>query len=114
MFGKAINVLREMGIHSISTYVISMGSIFALLTAVYIGGIYNVVLCSPSHVPFHVRKSGKGLPGILSEYNEQICKAFMPEQSKVERKMKLCQSQHLNFKSFLCHLPIVEKIFSNL
>ena len=29
-----------------------MGSVFAALTAQYIGGIENVVMVSPSHVPF--------------------------------------------------------------
>ena len=30
----------------------SMGTVFAALTAQYIGGIENVVIVSPSHVPF--------------------------------------------------------------
>lgn len=59
LFGRAVDVLHQMGIRSISTYGISMGSIFALLTAVYIGGIDNVVLCSPSHVPFEATAKDK-------------------------------------------------------
>lgn len=53
MFEAAINYLREQKhIQHISTYGMSMGSIFAVLAAVYIGGIENVVMVSPTHVPF--------------------------------------------------------------
>lgn len=53
MFEKAVSFLREeMKIKNISVYGMSMGSIFAALTAEYVGGIDNVILCSPSHVPF--------------------------------------------------------------
>ncbi|MCM1054014.1 MAG: hypothetical protein NC394_00705 [Bacteroides sp.] len=53
MFENAVNYLRETKkITHISTYGMSMGSIFAALTAVYAGGIENVILVSPTHVPF--------------------------------------------------------------
>ena len=52
MFIPAINVLKDMGCTNISTYGMSMGSIFAALIPKYIGGIDNVILCSPTHVPF--------------------------------------------------------------
>lgn len=53
MFKAAIDYLRnQKNIKHISTYGMSMGSIFAVLAAVYIGGIENVVMVSPTHVPF--------------------------------------------------------------
>lgn len=53
MFENAVSFLRvEKKIKSISIYGMSMGSIFAALTAEYVRGIDNVILCSPTHVPF--------------------------------------------------------------
>ena len=53
MFEPAIHYLRtERKVSSISIYGMSMGSIFAALVAKYIRGIDNMILCSPSHVPF--------------------------------------------------------------
>lgn len=53
MFGAAVEYLRtHKHVRHISTYGVSMGSIFAALMAVYIGGIENVVMVSPTHVPF--------------------------------------------------------------
>lgn len=53
MFEHAVNYLHNTKqIPHISTYGQSMGSIFAVLTAQYIGGIENVVMVSPTHVPF--------------------------------------------------------------
>lgn len=53
MFEAALDYLRKQKqIQHISTYGMSMGSIFAVLVAVYIGGIENIVLVSPTHVPF--------------------------------------------------------------
>ena len=53
MFIPAVKYLRERKhIERISLYGQSMGSIFAVLTAVYIGGFENLVLVSPTHVPF--------------------------------------------------------------
>ena len=53
MFEAAVNYIRNVKkIEHISTYGMSMGSIFAALVAVYIGGIENVVMVSPTHVPF--------------------------------------------------------------
>ncbi len=53
MFEPAIKYLREeRHMKSISIYGMSMGSIFAALAAKYIQGIDNVILVSPSHVPF--------------------------------------------------------------
>ena len=41
-----------------------MGSVFAALTAQYIGGIENVVMVSPSHVPFEgTTKDKKNMTG---------------------------------------------------
>lgn len=53
MFEPAIQYLKEeRHMKSISIYGMSMGSIFAVLAARYIQGIDNVILVSPSHVPF--------------------------------------------------------------
>ena len=53
MFIPAVNYLREKKkIDHISIYGQSMGSIFAVLAAQYIGGFENLILVSPTHVPF--------------------------------------------------------------
>lgn len=52
MFIPAVQVLRDRGCENISAYGMSMGSVFAALLPKYIGGIDNVILCSPAHVPF--------------------------------------------------------------
>lgn len=53
MFESAIDYLRKQKhTQHISTYGMSMGSVFAVLIAVYVGGIENVVMVSPTHVPF--------------------------------------------------------------
>lgn len=53
MFENAVKYLRKTRkIPHIGVYGMSMGSIFAALTAVYVGGIENVILVSPTHVPF--------------------------------------------------------------
>lgn len=53
MFESAVHYLKaERNITHISTYGQSMGSIFAVLAAQYIGSIENVIMVSPTHVPF--------------------------------------------------------------
>ncbi len=52
MFGKAIELLQELGYEHISMYGMSMGSIFASFAPIYFKGIENVILVSPTHVPF--------------------------------------------------------------
>lgn len=52
MMAAAAKLLKKRGAESISAYGISMGSIFAALTAQYVGGIDDLILCSPTHVPF--------------------------------------------------------------
>ncbi len=52
MFESALRCLTDRGYSHISTYGMSMGSIFAVLTAVYFGGVENVIMVSPTHVPF--------------------------------------------------------------
>ena len=53
MFVPAVRYLREnKGIQHISIYGQSMGSIFAVLAAQYIGGFDNLIMVSPTHVPF--------------------------------------------------------------
>jgi len=53
MFVPAVKYLREKKkISHISIYGQSMGSIFAVLAAQYIGGFENLIMVSPTHVPF--------------------------------------------------------------
>lgn len=53
MFIPAIEYLKnKKGAKSISLYGMSMGSVFAALIGQHIGGIDNIVMVSPSHVPF--------------------------------------------------------------
>lgn len=53
MFIPAADYLRnKKRIENISIYGQSMGSIFAVLTAQYIGGFENLIMVSPTHVPF--------------------------------------------------------------
>ncbi len=53
MFIPAVEYLRnDKKIKSLSVYGQSMGSIFAVLVAQYIGGFDNLIMVSPTHVPF--------------------------------------------------------------
>jgi len=53
MFLPAVSYLRDhRQIKHLSVYGQSMGSIFAVLVAQYIGGMENLILVSPTHVPF--------------------------------------------------------------
>lgn len=53
MFVPAVKYLKEKkGIQHISIYGQSMGSIFAVLAAQYIGGFDALIMVSPTHVPF--------------------------------------------------------------
>lgn len=63
MFLPAVQVLRDKGCKSISVYGMSMGSVFAALIPKYIGGIDNVILCSPTHVPFEGTRDKKSNSG---------------------------------------------------
>ena len=60
LFVPAVEFLRrEKKIAHISVYGQSMGSIFAVLAAQYIGGMENLILVSPTHVPFEGTKKDK-------------------------------------------------------
>ena len=65
LFLAAVDYLRnERGISHISVYGQSMGSIFAELTAEHIGGLENLILVSPTHVPFEgTKKDRKTMSG---------------------------------------------------
>lgn len=65
MFVPAVNYLRDRKhIEHISIYGQSMGTIFAVLAAEYIGGIENLILVSPAHVPFEgTKKNRKKMSG---------------------------------------------------
>lgn len=65
MFETVVNYLREIkNVKSISTYGMSMGSIFAALVAEKIKGIDNIIMVSPTHVPFEgAQKDKKHMTG---------------------------------------------------
>ncbi len=65
MFIPAVIYLRQRKhIDRISVYGQSMGSIFAVLTAQYIGGFENLIMVSPTHVPFEgTTKDKKSMTG---------------------------------------------------
>ena len=65
MFEPAVKYLRDVKkIARISTYGQSMGSVFAALTAQYIGGIENVIMVFSTHVPFEgTTKNKKNMTG---------------------------------------------------
>ena len=65
MFEPAVKYLRDVKkIAHISTYGQSMGSVFAALTAQYIGGIENVIMVFSTHVPFEgTTKNKKNMTG---------------------------------------------------
>ena len=65
MFLPAVSYLRrEKNIEHISVYGQSMGSIFACLVSQYIGGMENLIMVSPTHVPFEgTRKDRKTMTG---------------------------------------------------
>ena len=64
MFEKAVQYLHEVkGMESVSTYGMSMGSLFAALVAKYIDRIDNVIMVSPSHVPFEGSADKKNMTG---------------------------------------------------
>ena len=60
MFIPAVDFLKKQkGINHLSIYGQSMGSIFAVLAAQYIGGFENLIMVSPTHVPFEGTMSDK-------------------------------------------------------
>jgi pimeloyl-ACP methyl ester carboxylesterase len=65
MFIPAVNYLRQRKhIDRISVYGQSMGSIFAVRAAQYIGGFENLIMVSPTHVPFEgTTKDKKSMTG---------------------------------------------------
>ncbi len=52
MLGRALAYLKEAGYTHISTYGMSMGTIFAALCSIYFDGIENVILVSPRRLFF--------------------------------------------------------------
>ena len=85
MFEPAVKYLREKKhIEHISVYGQSMGSIFALLCAVHIGGFDKLITVSPTHVPFEgtlsdkktmtghsaVTYRGKELPYVTADFSK--------------------------------------------
>ena len=85
MFEPAVKYLREKKqIGHISVYGQSMGSIFALLCAVHIGGFEKLIMVSPTHVPFEgtmpdkktmtghsvATYKGRELPFVTADFSE--------------------------------------------
>lgn len=57
---NAVKYLKEVRkVSSVSVYGQSMGSIFAVLTACYVGCMDNVVMVAPAHVPFEGTRADK-------------------------------------------------------
>lgn len=64
MFIPAVDYLKRIKkIEHISVYGQSMGSIFAVLVAQYIGEIENLIMVSPTHVPFEGTRDKKSMSG---------------------------------------------------
>lgn len=64
MVEKAVEYLKYIkGMESVSTYGMSMGSLFAAMAAKYIDGIDKVIMVSPSHVPFEGSADKKNMSG---------------------------------------------------
>lgn len=64
MFEKVVEYLRDMrGMKNITTYGISMGSLFAAMVAKHVGRIDNVIMVCPSHVPFEGSVDKKSMTG---------------------------------------------------
>lgn len=64
MVEKAVEYLKDTkGMKFVSTYGMSMGSLFAAMAAKYIDGIDKVIMVSPSHVPFEGSADKKNMSG---------------------------------------------------
>jgi dienelactone hydrolase len=75
MFQSAVSYLKETRKFTrISIYGMSMGSVAAALAALYIPGIDNLILVSPSHVPFEGTLDKKHMTGhsFVTWQNEEI------------------------------------------
>ncbi|MCM1579255.1 MAG: hypothetical protein NC078_10700 [Ruminococcus sp.] len=85
MFIPAVKYLREeRRVKKLCVYGMSMGSVFASLTAMYIGGVDDLILVSPAHVPFEgtladkktmtgksaVTWQGKELPYVKADFSQ--------------------------------------------
>ena len=102
MFLPAVNYLREKKhITHISVYGQSMGSIFAVLAAQYIGGMDNLIMVSPTHVPFEgTKKDKKTMTGhsVATWHGEDI--PFVKADTK--RMLRLCSSPMAAIWADLC------------
>lgn len=101
MFRSAITYLKEQKhAETVSIYGISMGSIFAALVAQYIGGIDNVIMVSPTHVPFEgtlsdkktmsgrsvVTWQGKDIPYVQADFSKVKVRKYQ-KHPKAEHKV---------------------------
>lgn len=102
MFEHAVDYLRNRKkIQHISTYGQSMGSIFAVLTAQYIGGIENVIMVSPTHVPFEgttkdkkhmtghsvVTWRGKDIPFVTADFSKVKASKYQKHPAAAHKVM---------------------------
>ena len=98
MFIPAVRYLRDVKhTEHISVYGQSMGSVFAILCAVYIGGFDKLILVSPTHVPFEGTSAdkktmtshsiatylGREIPFVTADFSKQrsmkyICHPAVP------------------------------------
>ena len=50
--GRSSKISMRFSVDRTATEIHRMGSIFAILAAQYVGGMENLILVSPTHVPF--------------------------------------------------------------
>ncbi|MCR4814672.1 MAG: alpha/beta hydrolase [Lachnospiraceae bacterium] len=87
MFIPAVEYLRDKKkIEHISIYGQSMGSIFAVLAAQYVGGFDNIIMVSPTHVPFEgTLKDKKTMTGrSIATWHEEDIPYVCADFSKVK------------------------------
>ena len=81
MFEKAVQYLHEVkGMESVSTYGMSMGSLFAALVAKYIDRIDNVIMVSPSHVPLKaplIKEHDRAFHDDMEREGNSFCKLIL-------------------------------------
>lgn len=124
MFIPAVQVLRDSGCKSISTYGMSMGSIFAALIPKYIGGIDNVILCSPTHVPFEGtedKKSnsgksvatwkGKDIPFVKPDFSSRKMAKYYYDEQAGRKVMGMWITYRDSYKDKACEAKADLKLY---
>lgn len=99
MFIPAVDILKQKGIDHLSIYGQSMGSIFAVLAAQYIGGFENLIMVSPTHVPFEgTTPDKKTMTGrsVVTWHGEDI--PYVKEDFSTVKATKYYKYQGLDYK----------------